>query len=155
DGPGKSIWGAEQKAWLKRTILESDAGFKVLVSPTPVVGPDRPNKMDSHANVGFYHEGNEFRAWTKKNKLDNLFVVCGDRHWQYMSVDPKTGLREFSCGPASDAHASGSPGWDKPMQPYHNVQGGFLTVNVTAPDRISFRFHGTDGQIDYEYTYPE
>jgi alkaline phosphatase D len=158
DGPGKSIWGAKQKAWLKRTLLESDATFKVLVSPTPVVGPDRPNKMDSHANVGFFHEGSTFRAWTQEQKLDNFFVVCGDRHWQYMSVDPKTGLREFSCGPASDKHASGSPGWDKPMQPYHNVQGGFLSVDVSKAGgrpRIAFRFHGTDGAVDYEYRYPQ
>jgi len=40
DGPGKTIWGAEQKAWIKRTILTSDAPFKILVSPTPLVGPD-------------------------------------------------------------------------------------------------------------------
>jgi phosphodiesterase/alkaline phosphatase D-like protein len=25
DGPQKSIWGAEQKAWLKQTLLDSDA----------------------------------------------------------------------------------------------------------------------------------
>lgn len=155
DGPGKTIWGAEQKAWLKRTLLESDATFKVLVSPTPVVGPDRPNKMDSHANQGFFYEGNAFRNWTKEAGLENLYVVCGDRHWQYMSVDPKSGLREFSCGPASDVHASGSPGWDRPMQPYHNVQGGFLTVEVKkdgGEERIGFTFYGTDGGVGFEYT---
>ena len=41
DGPDKTIWGAEQKAWFKRTVEESDATFRVLISPTPVVGPDR------------------------------------------------------------------------------------------------------------------
>ena len=41
DGPEKTIWGTEQKAWLQRTLLESDATWKILISPTPIVGPDR------------------------------------------------------------------------------------------------------------------
>ena len=36
-----------------------------------------------------------------------MYVVTGDRHWQYVSVDSKTGVREYSCGPASDQHAGG------------------------------------------------
>ncbi|MDP7337981.1 MAG: alkaline phosphatase D family protein, partial [Vicinamibacterales bacterium] len=39
-GPDKTLWGAEQLAWLKRTLLESDATFKILISPTPMIGPD-------------------------------------------------------------------------------------------------------------------
>jgi len=57
DGPGKTIWGEEQMAWLKRTILASDADFRVLISPTPVVGPDRDKgKNDNHSNDAFAYE---------------------------------------------------------------------------------------------------
>lgn len=52
DGPDKTIWGPEQKEWLKRTLAESDATFKVLISPTPMVGPDDLRKTDNHSNVG-------------------------------------------------------------------------------------------------------
>ena len=55
DGPEKTIWGAKQRAWLQRTLLESDASFKLLISPTPIVGPDRDNKSDNHANKAFAH----------------------------------------------------------------------------------------------------
>jgi alkaline phosphatase D len=48
DGPDKTIWGAEQKAWFKKTVSESTATWKVLVSPTPLVGPDRVGKNDNH-----------------------------------------------------------------------------------------------------------
>ena len=92
-------------AWLKRSMLESDATWKLLISPTPIVGPDRQSKADNHANKAFAYEGNHFRNWTKENNLKNFYVCCGDRHWQYMSIDPATKLREFSCGPASDKHA--------------------------------------------------
>ncbi len=57
DGPAKTIWGAEQKAWLKRTLKASDATFKLLISPNPMVGPDDLRKTDNHTNIGgFQHE---------------------------------------------------------------------------------------------------
>ncbi|MDB4262255.1 alkaline phosphatase D family protein, partial [Akkermansiaceae bacterium] len=40
DGPEKTLWGAEQKAWLQSTLKASDAKWKLLISPTPLVGPD-------------------------------------------------------------------------------------------------------------------
>jgi alkaline phosphatase D len=130
DGPQKTIWGAEQKAWFKRTVAESDATWKVLVSPTPLVGPDRPAKNDNHSNAGFQHEGDELRAWLQANVPDNFFVVCGDRHWQYHSVHPQTGVREFACGPASNAHASGSPGENPEYHRFHRVKGGFFVATL-------------------------
>ena len=155
DGPKKTIWGAEQMAWLKRTILASDASFRVLISPTPIVGPDRPKgKNDNHSNAAFATEGNHFRSWTRQHKLENFFVCCGDRHWQYLSVDPASGLREFSCGPASDEHAGGTPGRNPQVQPFHRVQGGFLSVRVRRRgDRpeISLKHHGVHGEVFNEY----
>ena len=155
DGPGKTIWGSEQLAWLKRTILASDASFRVLISPTPIVGPDRTKgKNDNHSNAAFATEGNHFRSWTKQHRLTNFFVCCGDRHWQYLSVDPATGLREFSCGPASNEHAGGTPGRNPKIQPFHRVKGGFLSVQVARKQgrpSILFRHHGVRGQVFNEY----
>jgi alkaline phosphatase D len=154
DGPEKTIWGEEQKAWLKRTILESDAAFRVLVSPTGIVGPDNSNQRDNHVNA-FLHEGREFRQWTREHGLDNFYVCNGDRHWQYMSTDPLSGLREFSCGPASDVHAIEGPGFIPEYNSFHRGKGGFLSVSVTRREdgvpTIAFRFHAVDGKVEYEY----
>jgi len=149
DGPDKTIWGAEQKAWFKRTVKASDATFKVLISPTPVVGPDRKSKHDNHSNADFAHEGNELRQFIASQK--HMVVICGDRHWQYVSVDPKTGVREYSCGPASNEHAGG---WSNdqryPQHKYLNVTGGFLAVTVDRLDdrpTAIFRHHGVNGDM--------
>jgi len=149
DGPDKTIWGQEQKEWFKRTVQESDATFRILISPTPLVGPDRSNKHDNHSNVDFAHEGNELREFISNQK--NTYVICGDRHWQYVSVDAKTGTREYSCGPASDEHAGG---WSNdqrlPEHQYLNVIGGFLAVIVDRPEgrpTVTFRHYGVDGDI--------
>ena len=130
DGPDKSIWGSEQKAWLTKSLAESTAKFKVLISPTPIVGPDRENKKDNHANEVFATEGNEVRKMLATHT--NLVTVCGDRHWQYHSVDPSTGLHEFSVGPASDRHAGG---WDpkdyrEDMHRFLRVAGGYLEIEL-------------------------
>ncbi len=152
DGPEKTIWGAEQKAWFKKTVEESDATFRILISPTPIVGPDRANKHDNHSNPDFQHEGNEVRRFLARQK--NMFVVCGDRHWQYVSVDPKTEVREYSCGPASNQHAGG---WSNdmvlPEHRYLNVIGGFLSVTVERVadfPTVTFRHHGVAGEALHE-----
>jgi len=93
DGPEKTILGDEQKAWLKRTLKESDATYKFVITPGPIVGPDKRGKNDNHSNPGFSHEGQELRDFL--SKLENTYVITGDRHWQYCSEDPKTGLVEF------------------------------------------------------------
>lgn len=154
DGPDKTIWGATQKRWLKETLLASDADWKVLISPTPIVGPDRKSKSDNHANRAFGHEGNEFRQWVKGHLPKNFFIACGDRHWQYHSVDPATGVQEFACGPASDEHAGGSPGLDRSFHRFHRVKGGFLSVSVKAGggrSEILFRLHDAEGRVVYAF----
>jgi len=133
DGPYKTIWGEEQKAWFFNSVEESDATFKILISPTPIVGPDRLNKHDNHSNKDFTFEGDQIRKFIASQ--ENMIVICGDRHWQYISRDDVTGIKEYSCGPASDAHAGG---WSNdmlmPEHEYLNVTGGFLTANATRSD---------------------
>ena len=153
DGPDKTIWGQKQKDWFKRTVRESDAAFRVLISPTPLVGPDRTNKNDNHSNKGFTHEGDELRSFIASQK--NLVVVCGDRHWQYMSVHPETGVQEYSCGPVSNKHAGG---WKRDdfvasHHRYLNVIGGFLSATVQRVDdkpTMTFRHHDVDGNVKFE-----
>lgn len=155
DGPGKTIWGPEQKRWLMESLLTSDADFKILISPTPIVGPDRPNKRDNHANEAFAWEGNEFRQWVRRHLGASFFVVSGDRHWQYHSVHPETGLHEFACGAASDEHAGGSPGYDPAYHRFHRVAGGFLSVTFRREgdrSRIVFRHHDVLGRPVHEHT---
>lgn len=129
DGPTKTILGEEQKAWLKKTILESDATHKFIITPGPIVGPDKRGKNDNHSNKGFFTEGQELRDFI--GKLKNTYVICGDRHWQYCSKDPKTGVLEMGCGPINDQHKyGGNPGKHAEFHRYFGKKGGFLAVSV-------------------------
>jgi len=181
-GPDKTLWGVEQREWLQRTLLESDATFKVLISPTPMIGPDdwgkkgpsNPGdddlKRDNHSNpAGFQHERDEFFSWLLANDLldRGFLIVCGDRHWQYHSISPE-GVEEFSSGALVDANSRiGRPPGDpesndpeaKIHQPYtqEEASGGFLMVRVAAgadgePATLTFTWYDEHGVEQYSTT---
>lgn len=153
DGPAKTILGQEQKEWLFRTLQESDATIKVIVSASPVLGPDRPKgKNDNHSNKAFQTEGDEIREFV--DRYDNIFLCNGDRHWQYVTHFEDTNLWEFGCGAGADEHAGG---WDpENVQPQHRflrVKGGYLLGNLTYENdhpKISFQHRDVDGRTVHE-----
>ena len=154
DGPAKTLLGSEQKAWLKRTIRESDSTFKLVISPGPIVGPDKNGKNDNLANLGFATEGNEVREFLAS--IPNLFVICGDRHWQYASRDRATGLLEFGTGPINASHAEigGNPGERDPHLYFGGGKGGCLLFDVSTAGEdpvITFKWIDADHRIAGEH----
>lgn len=165
DGPAKTIWGKEQLAWLQRTLQASDAKFKLLISPTPMIGPDDARKSDNHTNIGgFRHERSKFFAWIDKVGLDkeHFYFVCGDRHWQYHSMHP-SGREEFSCGALVDANSrlGRKPGDPKSTDPQGLIRqlyaqkqrsAGFLLISVTRkaaslPASLTFQWYDEFGKL--------
>lgn len=108
-GPEKSIWGEKQKAWLQQTLLESDAVFKILVSPTPMVGPDDLRKQDNHTNpLGFRAEGEAFFQWLKENNfLQKIFTSSAATGTGSTIPSIPAGLRNSVQAPLSIR----MPGW--------------------------------------------
>ena len=168
DGPRKTIWGAEQKAWLMKTLEESNATFKLLISSTPMVGPDSISKRGNHTRFdGYRHEGDEFFEWLAEAGItsEEFFIACGDRHWQYHSIRPD-GYEEFSSGALVDANAilGSFPGDANTMdpdgeiqQPFHSPEasGGFLIISVMpegAAAHAEFRSYDKTGKLLYEHT---
>ena len=158
DGPEKTILGKEQKAWLFKTLEQSSARHKLICSPTPIVGPDRKNKRDNHANDVFAYEGNEIRE--RISSIPGVIVFCGDRHWQYASVDEKTGLWEFGCGPGSEKHQLGwKPGDERPVHRFLRVKGGFLSGELSykgkdKESKLTIRHHDVTGKEVSRFDFP-
>ena len=169
DGPDKTLLGTEQLDWLKQTLLESDASFKLLISPTPMVGPDDAYKTDNHVNHdGFRHEGEALFQWLVDNDFleKNLYIVCGDRHWQYHAMHP-SGIEEFSTGALVDNNSragrlAGDPDSTDPdgliKQFYiqgdaEAASGGFLSVTVKREKSTpiaSFQYYDEKGNLLHE-----
>jgi alkaline phosphatase D len=171
DTVGKSIWGQEQKEWLKTTLMQSQATFKILISPTPLVGPDDAYKKDNHTNEGgFRSEQQEFFKWLSDNNFlnQNLYIICGDRHWQYHSIHPN-GLEEFSSGAFVDQNSRpGRPPGDpkstdpeatitSPFMQHDQWGGGFLFVTATLESDqpvLNISFRDTEGKERYASKKP-
>jgi len=147
-----TLWGPEQIKWLQNTLAASTATFRVVITTVPIIGPDRDNKADNYANSAFIVEGTEIRRLL--GQYANLTVITGDRHWQYVSVDPNSSLMEWSMGPASDAHAGG---WDETTpRPEHRFlrtgHGGFLSAKIQPEESATsliLSLHDVDGRVVY------
>ncbi len=176
-GPEKTLWGLEQRAWLQRTLLESDATFKILISPTPLIGPDDARqagrladghdaiKRDNHSDPeGFQDERDAFFQWLLENGFleKHNYIVTGDRHWQYHSIHP-AGFEEFSSGALVDANSRlgrnpGDPESTDPdatiAQPFTSAAptGGFLHVTTVpgSEPTLMFRFFDENGTLLHE-----
>lgn len=146
DGPHKSMWGKNQRSWLKRTLLASKAAWRVVLTPTPLVGPDRNDQADNHtSDAGFHSEGEAFLAWAADHGLPEhgLVIIAGGRHWQYHSIHP-TGVHELSPGPLHDQNLSRGirPGGYRSTDPDGRIvqpflednTGGFLRIDVVRND---------------------
>lgn len=156
DGPEKTILGKEQKEWLFKTLDASEAKFKLVFSPTPIVGPDRKNKKDNHANTIFAHEGKELRD--RLSQYKDLIVLCGDRHWQYASRDEDSDLWEFGCGPGSEKHQLGwNPKDKRPVHQFLRVAGGFLSGEIKYTKKgsqLTLQHRKVNGDIVSEFLFP-
>jgi alkaline phosphatase D len=156
DGPEKTILGEKQKAWLFKSLNASEAKFKLVFSPTPIVGPDRKNKKDNHANNIFAHEGKELRD--KLAQYKGLIVLCGDRHWQYASHDKESDLWEFGCGPGSEEHQLGwKPDDKRPVHRFLRVAGGFLSGEIKYTGKqcqLTLQHRKVNGDVVSEFKFP-
>jgi alkaline phosphatase/alkaline phosphatase D len=158
DGPEKSIWGREQREWLQTTLKASDAKWKVIITPTPMVGPDRNSKTDNHTNLaGFKHEADSFFQWLIDHQITNLLTFCGDRHWQYHSIH-LLGVEEFSVGALNDENAikGEKPGGPKTTDPegkikqpylYQEPTGGFLRVIIDDSAKLVLEHRDDHGAL--------
>lgn len=156
DGPHKSIWGEDQLKWIKQSLLESTATFKLFIVASPLVGPDDASKHDNHVSYGgFQQERDAFFHWLKKNNIDkNFYIITGDRHWQYHSIHP-AGFEEFGTGTINGQNSRpgrkpGDVGSTDPLelikQPYiqEDPTGGFLLIKIAPPE------NGKTAQLSFE-----
>jgi len=144
-------WGRDLEIW----ILE---GRDYRSANTAPDGPDRAAKGDNHANEVFAWEGDELR--TRLSAIPGVIVLCGDRHWQYASAEPESGLWEFGCGPGSEKHELGwKPGNERPEHRFLRVAGGFLSGSLAYPTpdqpRLTLCHRDVAGEEKSRFVFPQ
>ncbi|MDE3244141.1 MAG: alkaline phosphatase D family protein [Nitrospirota bacterium] len=123
DGPGKTMLGAAQRAWLLEGLARSTATWKVVATSVPLSIPKAGNKMapgiDSWARgadgTGYQTELRAIVHELMRQRIRNVVWLATDVHFvQVNAYDPDRDgapdFYEFVCGPLSAA-----PG--KPVPP--------------------------------------
>jgi alkaline phosphatase D len=86
DQPGKTMLGAEQKAWLKDELRASRAPFKVLVSGGGFSRAERNG--DSWAV--YQHERDEIFDFIRDHRIEGVFGISGDSHMGELNCIPRS-----------------------------------------------------------------
>jgi alkaline phosphatase D len=121
-----SMLGPHQKEWLKKTLTESEATFKVLVSPVPWKYDAKGSgvrRLDGW--YGYSEEREEIFSWIEDQNIEGVVLVSSDRHrsdaWL---IERENGYNfyEFNSGHFTNEHT-------------HDVMEGSL---IGFNDRNSF-----------------
>ena len=98
DGPDKTMFGAQQLAWLRNALIYSHAPIKLVVNGSQMW--NRANRFE-----GWNHFATEQRAfadWLLAQKIDGVVFLSGDRHFTELLKVERLGtypLYEFTSSP--------------------------------------------------------
>lgn len=170
DGPGKTMLGAAQRAWLLEGLARSTATWKVIATSVPLSIPKAGNKMvpgiDSWAKgadgTGFQTELRLIVNDILQRRIRNVVWLATDVHYvQINAYDPDRDgapdFHEFICGPLSAA-----PG--KPVPPDPALapttlysEGGYQNFGLIRLDGQSLHLEILDetGQPRFARTFPK
>ena len=85
DGPGKTMLGQRQKAWLKERLRASKAPFKVIASGS---GWTRNNNPGDDSWASFVSERDELFNFIRDEKIGGVVLLSGDTHVGELNAIP-------------------------------------------------------------------
>lgn len=115
---GYALFGKKQMDWLKKSLLESDADWKFIVSGVPLNGACEKLiragvKIQNMSMKGFYgfhmawgfsqywagfpEERDDFMQFLEENAIKDVIVISGDTHHNVMDDGRNAGLPELNA----------------------------------------------------------
>jgi alkaline phosphatase D len=138
--PYPTMLGPEQKQWLFEQLRQSEAAFKVIVSPVPWSDGANPGSVEAWG--GFPEERDEIFRFLTDNSIDGVVLLSSDRHRSDIWENERSGdytLYEFASGRLTNKHR-------------HNSMPGalFSYVEKESFGLLKFDFDGDDPAISYQ-----
>lgn len=153
-------------SWLKNTLKESDAPFKLLISPSGIIERDKfSGIVDSSESGNFDRQRDSLFIWLKNNgyKNNGLYFLACNAYYQYHSIDP-SGFEEFSSGSLSSKNLKPEIPISDSLQAFSDAElhkpyvqkdtnGGFMIVTSNRDEYDSpvllFRFFDENRKLRY------
>jgi alkaline phosphatase D len=134
DQKGGTMLGPDQKEWLKKTLENSKATFRVIASPVPWEYRTKGNSKDTWN--GFRDERDEIFNFLAEKKIAGVFLISADRHrsdaWK-IERDGSYPLYEFNSSRLTNNHVHGTMA--EAIFSYNKLQSfGLVTLDTNAAD---------------------
>jgi alkaline phosphatase D len=141
--PNPSMLGPVQKAWLLKSLKESTAPFKLLVSPVAwaddakiETGPDGERIYAKDIWSGFREERTEVYDFLAENNVTGVILLSSDRHRNDVRIDSRPRgypLLEIESGWLTNEFGTGTSG--KPLFEYHDGPAfGCITIETDGDE---------------------
>ncbi|MFU8862123.1 MAG: alkaline phosphatase D family protein [Cyclonatronaceae bacterium] len=146
-----TMLGPVQKKWLLEQLSQSEAAFKVIVSPVAWSDEASPGSVDTWS--GYPDEREEiFRFLTDQN-IEGVILLSSDRHrsdaWQIDRADDYT-LYEFASGRLTNRHRHNAmPG---ALYSYNEKESfGLLNFDFDNDEpAVTYQIYSIDDELVYE-----
>jgi alkaline phosphatase D len=168
DDPGRSMLGAEQKAWLKRAVPKSKANWKLWGSEVMLMSLDLPKGQPALLDAwdGYAAERREILEHFLASGVENLVALTGDIHHFFAGTvtttgrddgvptgvelvggsATSTGLPEFLGVPSSELYPLAEP--NDPHVDFVDLDHrGYAVVTATKKD-LTCEFRAVDTQTE-------
>lgn len=154
--PNASMLGPHQLEWLKQTLTESDATFKMLVSPVPWNYDAKGSgirRLDGWE--GYKEERDEIFSWIKDHDIEGVVLLSSDRHrsdaWMVEREDDYD-LYEFSSAHFTNQHTH--PVLEGSLFGYNETNSfGLLSFDTESEDpTVTYDIVDIDGFIRHSLT---
>ena len=155
DLKGGSMLGPVQKAWFKKTLAESKATFKVIVSSVPFSPKIKKGSKDPWD--GFPEERDEIFSWIGDEKIEGVFLVAADRHRTDLRTIKNPGaypLYEFQSSKLTNKHTHPVVKTDGLIWGYNKTCSfGLMHFDTTGENpQVKFELIDIDGKTHEEHT---
>lgn len=157
DNRNKSLLGAEQKKWLKKKLLESEAPFKILICGSGWSDKGGPGDDSWSA---FLTERNEIFDFIKHHNISGVVLLSGDTHVGELNVIPWSDRGGYDfydlvssplAQPTGDSFLYQDPQY-RMRKPYAGTTNfGVIDFDLTSKDpSLIFKLIGVHGGAVWE-----
>lgn len=157
--PAKKMLGEQQMAWLKNSLLYSNATFKIVV-----VGSQVLNRVSPYDKwLDFPAEYEDMMQFLADNKINGVIFLTGDRHHSEILKLERPGaypLYDITVSPlTSGTHTFGGPEKNNPMRIYgldeKQNYARFSFSGKRGERKIKVEFIGVKGENLGEWSVTE
>ena len=147
DRKEKSMLGTFQKQWLKDTLKNSEATFKVIASSVPFSEGIKPGSKDPWD--GYPEEREEIFSFIEKEKIEGVLLIAADRHRIDFRKTPRPNgydFLEFVSGRITNRHVHSVVKTDGLVWGYNKTCGYCLLKFDTTKKNQVMKFEAYDNR---------